>query len=129
MAQAWFHYLKDYPGNLSYYLYGIILYGCSIGSESEVRNRACSNHLTARLQPHLIEEQLIKDLASSRVSIAESPSNIVQSPLGVVPKGDGSPRRIHDLSYPKKQSTNDSIPEAYGYLTFSTITNVLAGIL
>lgn len=82
------------------------------------------------MQPHVIKEQLTKDLALGRVSLSDSRvRNIVRSPLGIVPKGDGFLRRIHDLSFPENRSTNDSIPEDYGYLSYTTINDILAGIL
>lgn len=64
------------------------------------------------------------------MSHAESDiENIVRSPLGIVAKSDGSSRRIHDLLYPENHSTNNSIPEDYGTLNYTTISDILVGVL
>lgn len=42
------------------------------------------------------------------------------SPLGLVPKHDGGWRRIHDLSFPYRESVNNGIPRNWGALKYVT---------
>jgi hypothetical protein len=44
--------------------------------------------------------------------------------LGLVPKGDGGFRQIHDLSTPPRRSVNDRTPDEYKSLTYATIEDV-----
>ena len=55
----------------------------------------------------------------------------ISSPLGLVPKADGGWRRIHDLSYPKRQltSVNSYIPEERGTLEYTTFDEAVDALI
>ena len=57
------------------------------------------------------------------------PRWFISSPLGVVPKGDGRWRRIHHLSYPRGESVNCHIPEAWGALEYATFNDAVEALL
>ena len=60
------------------------------------------------------------------------PKAIYCSPLGLIPKLDGTFRRIYNLSSPKPRwglSVNAAILKAYSTLTYSTVDDILALIL
>lgn len=54
---------------------------------------------------------------------------LIISPLGVVPKADGSFRRIHDLSCPPGASVNDAISKDYATLCYVTLQEILSAVL
>jgi hypothetical protein len=87
--------------------------------------------MPSNADPEVITTKITSDLNLRRISI-QPPVLISCSPLGMVPKPDGSWRRIHNLSSPKPRnglSVNDAIPDSYSTLTYSTIEDVLALIL
>ena len=53
------------------------------------------------------------------------------SPLGLTDKSDGSKRRIHYLSFPTNDlfSINSGIPECYGTITYSRISDATSAVL
>ncbi len=53
----------------------------------------------------------------------------VCSPLGLVPKHDGSWRRIHDLSFPYGDSVNDGIPQEWGALEYATYDDAVDALI
>ena len=76
--------------------------------------------------PSIIDAKVASDLSTGRIWHAHPQQPYICSPLGLVPKSDGGWRRIHHLSFPNSRLVNDSIPQEFGeieYTTFDAITN------
>ena len=56
------------------------------------------------------------------------PSKFISSPLGLVPKSNGTWRRVHHLSHPEGSSVNDFIPQEWGALEYPTFDDAVAKI-
>ena len=128
---AWRDELRLYPGDLSPLIEGILTFGARLGTTIPLPARTCSNQLPSDANPGVITAKITADLPLGQIAIC-SPEAIVCSPLGLVPKPDGTLRRIHNLSSPKPGrglSVNAAIPEAYSTFAYSTIDNILALIL
>ena len=77
-----------------------------------------SKNLASALQhPVIVDNKLEKEISLNRIAgpFPSPPfSNLVISPLGVVPKkAEGEFRLIHHLSYPEGGSVNDCISFSY----------------
>jgi Reverse transcriptase (RNA-dependent DNA polymerase) len=130
-ALAWRDELLLYPGDLGPLIEGILTYGARIRVTALLPARICSNQLPSDADPGVITTKIASDLPIGRIAICP-PEAICCSPLGLVPKPDGTFRRIHNLSSPKPRrglSVNAAIPEAYSTLTYSTVDDILALIL
>ena len=80
------------------------------------------NHQSARAVPDTLTADLHKQLQNNCLTEVD-PQEVPQyfcSPLGLVPKYDGGWRRIHDLSFPYRESVNDGIPQHWGALKYAT---------
>ena len=75
-----------------------------------------------------MDNHISRELALRRITIVEPTGPLISSPLGFVPKHDGSYRRIHHLSHPPGKSVNDYIGEASSSITYSTIQHILQRI-
>jgi hypothetical protein len=101
-----------------------------LGHSSIPTLRLAPNHLTVALDPAGVTRQVESDLSLGRITVADLVFPFISSPLGLVPKPNGTFRRIHDLSYPKrsKHSTNAGIApgsSAITYVQFDDITNMI----
>ena len=110
-------------------LVGIFIHGAlDTKANQQILSR---NHATVNISPNDIESKLQQDLAKNRivkVSVAHSDS-FMSSPLGLVPKHDGSLCRIHDLSYPRRSSVNAHIDPSYGALKYASIEHIIGDIV
>ena len=86
--------------------------------------RLSSNLTSAFDDPHSIQSKLEDDLRLRRVVPTQPTFPFVSSPLGLVPKHDGSLRRIHHLSHPEGSSVNDHIPPQYTAIRYVTMDEV-----
>ena len=128
---AWRDELRLYPGDIGPLIEGILTFGARLGTTIPLPAHICSNQFPSNADPGVITAKIAADPPLGRISIC-SPEAIVCSPLGLVPKPDGTLRRIHNLSSPKPGwglSVNAAIPEAYSTFTYSTIDYILALIL
>lgn len=89
------------------------------------------SHPSALAAPEILTKDLQDQQANDRLSkLATEPSfPFVSSPLGLVPKGDGRWRRIHDLSFPRGSSVNDGIPKELGALEYASIDEAIESLL
>jgi reverse transcriptase-like protein len=129
---AWRELLRSYPGDLPTALIGILESGALIGYEGPPQKIISKNHTTVNLAPSEITAKLQADLAANRIAIFPSQhpsSQLISSPLGLVPKHDGGLRRIHDLSYPLGRSVNAHIPQDYGSLQYAKIEDILEKVI
>jgi hypothetical protein len=129
VLEAWKTLLQPYPGDLGYTINGIITYGCRLGFKGPPTRTISQNLKTALLDEEKMTDMLEKDLVLHRVARSDGCFPFICSPLGFVPKPGGKLRRIHHLSYPYKQSTNDGIQQEYGYLQYARVFDVCNAIL
>lgn len=117
------------PGPLGEIIAGIIEFGCRIGYEGPERLLLAENMASAEDDPETMEIKLKSDLKLRRVLPCPPLRPFVSSPLGFIPKTDGTFRKIHNLSAPAGRSTNDGIPEEYRSIGYPYFEDIVAAIL
>ena len=89
-----------------------------------------SNLPSALIDPSVIDHKLAQDLSMGRViDITDPTSPFMSSPLGLVPKHDGSLQRIHHLSYPSWRSVNDHIADEASALSYTSLQRIFSKVL
>jgi hypothetical protein len=83
------------------------------------------NQESVHRAPGVIPSGSQSDLTLGRIVPTSTSSPYICSPLGLVPKGDGGWRRIHNLSHPPKRSVNALIDSEYTSLEYTTIEDIL----
>ena len=104
-------------------------WGCCLGYNGPRSARITPNLKSALLHPHAVSEALAKEVSRGHTAgpFLEPPiPNLQCSPLGVVPKKDGTWRLIMDLSSPHGHSINDHIPKEDYTLRYATFDQALA---
>ena len=89
-------------------------WGRNIGYTRPRFARITPNLKSAHLHPEAISAALAKEVSNSHTAgpfLSPPIPNLQCSPLGVVPKKDGTWRIIMDLSSPNSSSINDFIPK------------------
>ena len=122
-GDGWTYWLKDHP-DLTFVktLSAILRKGAKIGYQGPMLHHRNQNHQSARAVPETLTADLHKQL-QKKILTEVDPQEVPQyfcSPLGLVPKHDGGWRRIHDLSFPYRESVNDGIPQDWGALKYAT---------
>lgn len=87
----------------------------------------CSNHPSARPGSALYDKataQVKKEIEAGNYVICDNPPSII-SPIGVIPKGDGDVRLIHDCSRPTGKAVNDYCSSEW-HQKFSTVDGAAA---
>ena len=114
---------------------GICQFGARIGYEGQRHSSRIFQNLTSALEcPEIVTTGIKAELEKDRLVCYQDksvlPDDITASPLGLIDKSDGSKRWIHHLSYPPDQTTsiNNGIPEDYGTISYSTISEATAAI-
>lgn len=79
---------------------------------------------------HVVRQKIMKEKVEGRI-LGTFPSPLLRnlhiSPLGVVPKkAAGKFRLIHHLSYPKRGSVNDGIPEQLCSVCYTSLDEAVA---
>ena len=104
-------------------------WGCNIGYSGPRHARVTPNLKSALLQPQAVSDALEKELSRGDTAgpFSEPPiPNLQCSPLGVVPKKDGTWCIIMDLSSPHGSSINDHISKEQYTLHYATFNQALA---
>ena len=105
--------LTNYPNrNLANYLINGFIYGFDIGYSGNIVSSLPQNLLSARNNPAAVTSAINKELSRKHTSgpFRDPPFSCLHcSPLGAVPKKDGTHRIILDLSSPKNCSINAGI--------------------
>ena len=113
---------------------GICCYRASIGYERPRDSIGIYPNLSTAEDKEIVTTDIASELADNRLKHYENrlflPAYYRASPLGLVYKSDGTKRRIHHLSYPPEEecSINRGIPEHYGTIAYSNISEAVSGI-
>ena len=92
----------------------------------------CSNLQSIQMHEYEAIKVVLKEVELGRIAgpFIEKPiENLRISPVGLIPKKDGSWRLIHHLSYPEGNSVNSFIDQKYcsvQYTSFDTALNMLS---
>ena len=104
-------------------------FGCCIGYQGPRHHRITPNLKSTLLHPDAVTEALLKEVSIGHTAgpFSSLPLPTLQcSPLGLVPKKDGSWRIIMDLSSPRGSSINDFISKEDYTLHYATFDQALA---
>ena len=104
-------------------------WGCRLGYTGPRVPRVTPNLKLATLHPQAVSDALAKEVSRGHTAgpFQEPPIQSLQcSPLGVVPKKDGTWRIIMDLSSPHGSSVNDFISKDTHTLHYATFDQALA---
>ena len=104
-------------------------WGCRLGYTGPCAPRVTPNLKSATLHPQAVSDALAKEVTCSHTAgpFQEPPiQNLQCSPLGVLPKKDGTWRIIMDLSSPHGSSVNDFISKDTYTLHYATFDQALA---
>lgn len=89
------------------------------------------NHPSALQNADIVKEKIMCEVTHGRVlgPFQNRPSNLICSPLALIPKSEpGKYRLIHDLSFPKQFSVNDSIARKYTEVHYDSIDTVVGRV-
>ena len=130
-ASGWETLLKPHPDRIyAETITTIIRYGVKIGYTGPLDQQIiCGNLSSSTADPESLIKDLAKQVAAGRIQRVPKPTpteRFICSPLGLVPKADGTWRRIHHLSAPVGNSVNDNIPSEWGALEYATFDQALA---
>ena len=130
-ASGWETLLKPHPDRIyAQTIATIIRYGVKIGYTGPPNQQIISKNLaSSTADPGSLTKDLAKQVAAGRIQQVPKPTpteRFICSPLGLVPKADGTWRRIHHLSAPVGNSVNDHIPSEWGALEYATFDQALA---
>ena len=111
---AWAALLEAYPGDLPTAIDNILRFGALIGYSSSDKYIVSKNLKSTSLNPTVLTEKVSSDINLRHIREVQPkpPGPFISSPLGLVPKPGNKWRTIHHLSYPPRESVNDSINEA-----------------
>ena len=101
---------------------------CNIGYTGPRFARITPSLKSAHLHPEAISAALAKEVSNGHTAgsfLSPPIPNLQCSPLGVVPKKDGSWRIIMDLSSPRGSSINDLIPKDDYMLHYASFNKLL----
>lgn len=102
--------------------------GFRIPISHPVSHKVCRNHPSALANKEVVSQKLASELSAGRIlgPFAQRPSNLVCSPLALIPKREPNQfRLIHDLSYPKNQSVNSAIEKYHTHVVYDSIDIVV----
>lgn len=133
---GWKRLGKDYPDRaVVNSILGICQFGARIGYIGERDTiRIHPNLSSASECSELVTAEIHTELEKKRIrqyrTFSSLPLHYIASPLGLTDKSDGTKRRIHHLSYPtnSSESINNGIPELYGTISYSTISEAVSAI-
>ena len=123
-------YLQGYPQAEKQFLLDGFTFGFRLGASCHKSVLICKNHNSAYQNPTIVENKIKKQLAKGRYAgpFTKPPFKyFVCSPIGLVAKrSPGSYRLIHDLSYPRGDSVNSSIPKSHTSVAYQNIESVIS---
>jgi hypothetical protein len=124
---AWSEWLANHPDRrYAQTLLDIIVYGAKIGYTGPDQTILSRNLSSANESPTTLSADISAQFNKGQLGkLTSLPPKFISSPLGLVPKSDGTWRRIHHLSHPMGNSVNDHIPPEWGTLTYATFDQAL----
>jgi hypothetical protein len=107
------------------------LFGALTGYSGANKYIVSKNLKSTDLNPSVLTEKISTDLHLHRIREVhpKPPGPFISSPLGLVPKPGNKLRTIHHLSYPPRESVNDSIDEEAAHFKYTSFEKVLAMVL
>jgi len=123
-------YLDLYPNKIDATLLKEgFTHGFRLGFTGSRVTAEASNLKSARLNPEVLKEKIQKEVSLGRFSgpFATPPlKNLKISPVGLVPKSEGSDfRLITHLSYPEGDSINDGISDELSSVSYSSFDQIV----
>ncbi|SYW82261.1 uncharacterized protein UHO2_00746 [Ustilago hordei] len=135
-AFAWSTLLNLYPDPIYHrQLLGMIEHGCLLGYDGPLRNadRRSDNLPISSVGHSHLQKEIAARLAEGRLSIIPASTNLVESPIGVVPKPRSTKlRTIHHLSHPRRPtaatlpSVNAGISPGFIRIRYEGLQDLLA---
>jgi hypothetical protein len=124
---AWSQWLSNHPDRrYAQTLVDIIVYGARVGYTGPEQTILSRNLASANESPTTLSADISAQFSKGQLGkLTTLPPKFISSPLGLVPKSDGTWRRIHHLSHPTGNSVNDHIPQEWGTLTYTTFDQAL----
>ena len=126
------NYLQVYPNKQDASLLSDgFRYGFRLGFDGEQVGTEARNLKSARLNPVVLKEKFKKEILLGRFAGPfKSPpiNNLKISPVGLIPKTDGTYRLITHLSHPEGTSVNDGISDldsSVSYTTFDKVADMI----
>jgi len=134
--KGWKKLIKEYPDNsVTEAIPGICQFGARIGFKGVRSSITIHPNLSSAFEyPDVVTAEIEAEVNKNRLrkycSYNTLPGYFIASPLGLTDKSDGTKRRIHHLSYPPNDanSINSGIPELYGSISYSSITEAISAI-
>ena len=128
---AWAALLEAYPGDLPTAIDNILRFGALIGYSGSDKYIVSKNLKSTSLNPTVLTEKVSSDINLRRIREVQPkpPGPFISSPLGLVPKPGNKWRTIHHLSYPPRESVNDSIDEEAAYFKYVSFERILSMVL
>ena len=121
--------LAGYPSTLSDFLISGFSSGFRLGFLGQISTGREKNNLSAGKNIEAVSKAILKELNRGHsVGPFSSPpfQNFHCSPLGAVPKKDGSTRIILDLSSPSGSSVNEGIPSEFFSVKYSSFDDAVS---
>jgi hypothetical protein len=124
---AWKRHLTNHPNRqFAETLFDIITYGAKLGYEGPNQMLLSRNLTSVANDPETLSADIEHQVSLGKLGKLDTlPEYFISSPLGLVPKSDGSWGRIHHLSHPRNNSVNDHIAPEYGSMAYSTFDEAL----
>ena len=122
-------YLQCYPNQAdAKLLYEGFSTGFKLQYDGPREFTECDNLKSLRMHEHEAIEVVLKEVDLGRIAgpYKERPlENLRVSPVGLIPKKDGSWRLIHHLSYPKGNSVNSFVDDKYCTVQYTSFDTAL----
>lgn len=126
-------YLKEYPvSEDALILAEGFTKGFLLHFEGPRMSTECENLLSVKQNPDIALEKVMKEVSLGRIAgpFKTCPfGNLKCSPIGLVPKKDGTWRLIHHLSYPTGSSVNDYIDQDLCSVNYTSMDEVINSIV
>ncbi len=131
-AKALNRTLQRYDPHLRDYLVSGFTFGFDLGIQGDIAIQPAHtcNHASALANPDIAKSKIDREVVLGRIGgpfPLQSQQQVVISPLALIPKREpGKFRLIHDLSFPKGESINSTIPREFTTVHYDSIDNVIS---
>lgn len=122
-------FLAEYPNKTdAELLRNGFMFGFKLMYEGPRVESSCQNLKSVIQNPNEAVNKIMKEVRAGRIAgpFKERPlKNLRLSPIGLVPKKNGSWRLIHHLSFPKGSSLNDYIDDTLCSVKYTSLDKVI----